>query len=127
MAVVRLPLTGCTSGQGGVLDGWRVGWARPDEGEGARGGVGGARESGRGQVFFWVLRRRTLLAHLSICLTPCRTRAATGEHLGGLSLLPPLSDVWCERPSRALRVPCAPTGASRAPRFDASCAATQLL
>ena len=34
----------------------------------------------------------------------------------------PRSDVWCERP---LCVPCAPAGARRAPRFDATCGATQ--
>ena len=37
----------------------------------------------------------------------------------------PQSDVWCERPSHAPRVPCAPAGARHAPRFNASCGTTQ--
>ena len=45
----------------------------------------GRREGGReGGIFFGlVLRDRTLLAYLSVCLTPCRSRAATAVHLGG--------------------------------------------
>ena len=86
-------------------------------------------EGGRDLVL--VLRGRTLLAHLSVCLTPCQSRAATDKHPRGLTLRPPppppRSAVWCERPSRAPRVPCAPAGALHALRFDASCGATQLL
>ena len=59
-----------------------LGNPRPVRVDGSAGGRGGS-EGGRGLflvLLVLVLRGGTLLAYLSVCLTPCQSRAATGVH-----------------------------------------------